>query len=226
LFKKIINYICSISLILFILLATILACCFDKSFYEIYYQQNNLAAEIGMRETDLLSLKDDLLDYLLNKRSDLEVSYEVDDELRLIFDEREKTHMVDVKALCDKALLVMVISFIIFILCLIYIIYKKEYYLFFRSYKRVLLYFILFILFLFLYAALDFNKFWSLFHNLIFDNDLWLLNPNTEILVQMVPEGFFYTLVIKIILLIIIFNIAAYILIKHWGNKNESYRLV
>jgi len=52
-----------------------------------------------------------------------------------------------------------------------------------------------------LYAALDFNSFWTSFHLLFFSNNLWLLDPSTDILIMMVPGEFFFDLVIRIILL-------------------------
>ena len=51
-----------------------------------------------------------------------------------------------------------------------------------------------------LYAALDFNTFWTTFHKILFTNDLWLLNPKTDILIMMVPEQFFFDLVMRIAL--------------------------
>ena len=49
-----------------------------------------------------------------------------------------------------------------------------------------------------LFAALDFNTFWTNFHRVFFTNDLWLLDPRTDILIQMVPGQFFFDLVMRI----------------------------
>ena len=49
------------------------------------------------------------------------------------------------------------------------------------------------------YAFLDFNEFWTMFHHIFFRNDLWLLDPNTDILIMMVPETFFFHLVFRIL---------------------------
>ena len=49
------------------------------------------------------------------------------------------------------------------------------------------------------FAYVDFTRFWTLFHHIFFRNDLWLLNPSTDILIMMVPEGFFYDLVFRIV---------------------------
>ena len=49
-------------------------------------------------------------------------------------------------------------------------------------------------------ALVDFNRFWTLFHQIFFRNDLWLLNPATSVLIQMVPEAFFSAIVTKILI--------------------------
>ena len=37
----------------------------------------------------------------------------------------------------------------------------------------------------------DFNKYFIIFHHIFFNNDLWLLNPDTDLLINIVPEPFF-----------------------------------
>ena len=37
----------------------------------------------------------------------------------------------------------------------------------------------------------DFTKYFTIFHLIFFDNDDWLLNPKTDLLINIVPEGFF-----------------------------------
>ena len=42
-----------------------------------------------------------------------------------------------------------------------------------------------------LYAALDFENAFILTHRLLFSNDLWLLDPNTDLLICLMPEPMF-----------------------------------
>lgn len=44
---------------------------------------------------------------------------------------------------------------------------------------------------LFLWAAVDFDGLFVLFHRLSFANDLWLLNPATDLLIRLMPLPFF-----------------------------------
>ena len=38
----------------------------------------------------------------------------------------------------------------------------------------------------------DFSKYFIVFHKIFFNNDLWVLDPRTDMLINIVPEGFFF----------------------------------
>jgi len=42
-----------------------------------------------------------------------------------------------------------------------------------------------------LLAAMDFTKYFTYFHLLFFNNNDWMLDPDTDLLINIVPEGFF-----------------------------------
>ncbi len=41
------------------------------------------------------------------------------------------------------------------------------------------------------WAAVDFSSAFTFFHETLFTNDLWLLNPETDLLLRLLPEQFF-----------------------------------
>lgn len=45
-----------------------------------------------------------------------------------------------------------------------------------------------------LWAVFDFDHFFTVFHRLAFTNDLWLLNPRTDLLIRLMPETLFMDL--------------------------------
>ena len=47
----------------------------------------------------------------------------------------------------------------------------------------------------------DFTKYFTYFHLIFFDNEDWFLNPKTDLLINIVPEGFFRDTVVLIVLL-------------------------
>jgi len=50
-----------------------------------------------------------------------------------------------------------------------------------------------------LFAVLDFNRIFTLLHELLFTNDLWLLNPQTDLLIALMPEGMFMFLARRVL---------------------------
>ena len=178
-------------------------CCFDRGFYEKEYAKDQTAERIGMSEEDLMVSTNTLLDYLQDDRDDIVIEVEVNGDKREVFDERETAHMVDVKALYQGAVSVRYVSLIagVVLLCVAMVLSKEEKvkvlkdgFLFGIGLTITLIAAIAF------YAVLDFTAFWTNFHELFFNNDLWLLNPNTSIMINMFPEVFFSDLVIRIIL--------------------------
>ncbi len=50
------------------------------------------------------------------------------------------------------------------------------------------------------YAALDFDAFWTFFHRLLFSNSLWLFDPATSRMINMLPETFFSAVIVRFFL--------------------------
>ena len=49
------------------------------------------------------------------------------------------------------------------------------------------------------FAVIDFNRLFVLLHKLLFTNDLWLLNPQTDLLIALMPEGMFMHLALQVL---------------------------
>ena len=49
------------------------------------------------------------------------------------------------------------------------------------------------------WAYVDFDAFWTTFHKLAFRNDLWLLNPATDLMINLFPAQFFSSMVFRIV---------------------------
>ena len=59
------------------------------------------------------------------------------------------------------------------------------------------------------YAAADFDRAFTLFHRILFRNDLWQLNPATSLLIRICPESMFMAMGIRIAVYSLIAMIAA-----------------
>ncbi len=220
--NKILFGISFFCLIISLLLTIIDLNCFDQSFYQKEYVQNNTSEETGMNEEDLWDTTLVLFDYLHDARDDLSVQHEVNGTVREIFDSREKAHMVDVKNLYLNTIVVRnVLAIVGSILFVVAILLNKKDWItsMYIGYKRSLGLLFVIILAILIYAAIDFNSFWIQFHYLFFTNDLFFLDPNTEILINMVPEQFFFDLVIRIIFMFMFSVIVLYVLFYYLNKR-------
>lgn len=222
--NKILFSISFFCLVISLLLTIIDVNCFDQSFYQKEYIQNNTSVETGMSEEDLWDTTEVLFDYLHDSRDDLNVQHEVNGNVREIFDSREKAHMVDVKNLYLNTIKVR--NVLVIIGCLLFVISclitKKQLITnMYVGYKRSVAILFSIILAILIYAAIDFNSFWIQFHYLFFTNDLFFLDPNTEILINMVPEQFFFDLVLRIIFMFISSVIVIFVILYYFNKKRN-----
>lgn len=213
-------------LVIALLLSIIDFNCFDKSFYRKEYVQNDTFTATGMNEEDLWDTTTVLFDYLKDNRDDLNVEHEVNGTVREIFDTREKTHMVDVKNLYLNAMRVRTVFVVIgsILLVLSFLLSKNDFiHHMYISYQRSVAMILCLIVAIAIFAAIDFDTFWVQFHYLFFTNDLFFLDPNTEILINMVPEQFFFDLVLRIIIMFFISVIVLYVFFRILDKKRIKH---
>ena len=227
--NKIVYYILSFSLILLTFLSVIDFWCFDSNFYAYEANINDTKEVIGCDDETLDIITDKVLGYLRDDYDSLDLTATINGENREVFDNKEKTHMVDVKNLYLNAMKVRNIMIIMFIISLIIFIGIKDVFKYEQLKKAFLLTIIIiigFVLILGVWALIDFDNFWISFHKVFFTNDLFYLDPRYEVLIQLVPSQFFFDLVIRIIISFIIL-LGLYYLILYLLNKkvikNDTY---
>ncbi len=148
-------------------------------------------------------------------------------EEKEVFNDKEKDHMVDVKLLfvLGKQLRLYAAVAILAIFALLLILKR-------RRGLRMLCNSILLAILIFLglaaaatlYFTIDFNGAFTLFHLLFFTNDLWILNPATDVLINIVPLEFFMACAQRIVTF---FGIAllALMVIAYFGRRIFGRRI-
>lgn len=168
-----------------------------------YTKYNVLDSLPSMTMEDLLEVTDEMMDYLKGEREDLHVVTVMDGQEREFFKEREIAHMEDVQVLFLRAMSLRRACIFICVLCLGFLFLTKA------PVRRVLppsicagtgLFFGITAI-LALIISGDFTKYFVIFHHIFFDNDLWILDPATDMLINIVPEGFFMDTAARIALL-------------------------
>lgn len=190
----------AVLLSLLILLTATEMVVFDMNYFSSQYDKYDIPVKLGIEKDELMKSTEKLLDYLKDKRDDLNFKALIRGQEQEFFSPRDKLHMIDVKNL-----------FIIgrntrngifaFLLCLTGImVYKK------RKIKSGNLFLlssilgILPIIMLVILMNIDFYKYFTIFHEIFFSNDLWLLDPKVDRLVNIFPESFFYDTALRIII--------------------------
>lgn len=174
---------------------------YRPQFYEETFAKYNVTEDARMEMEEILKLSDYLIDYLKGNEESLE-NYRavVNGEERLFYSKREILHMEDVKVLFQGGLIIRRVCVIITILLILVMIIKKMDFL--KTLAKSIIGTFLTILgilgVLTAVIASDFNKAFTTFHEIFFSNDLWLLNPNEDWVIRLLPEGFFMDMVIVI----------------------------
>ncbi len=188
------------ALVIFAAAVACIACvAFDRAFYKDEYQKMDTAAYVGVSGPVLEQATDTLLDYLQDGVSSLDLQMENGTEY---YSQREKDHMVDVKALYRGAITFMAVGFAaggaLIAGCFVW---KKK-----RAVAPVLqgwfwgtIIVLGFFAVIGMWAAVDFNNFWISFHRVFFTNDLWMLDPLESRMIRMFEQDFFADMVGRIL---------------------------
>ncbi|MFU0800976.1 MAG: TIGR01906 family membrane protein [Xylanivirga thermophila] len=201
--KYLLTSIIAMGLFMFVIFSIVLeVTAFDIDFYKYEYERLNIPQYTGMPLQDLVKVTRHLFSYINNNASSLQVKAVIHGKEQYVFNSREIAHMKDVKVLFNKGYTSRYIAFLLLLimLLLLYLTTKGKTLLYLaKGYIIWLIIVIILLMVLFLFISEDFMSFWIQFHHMLFDNDLWLLDPDTDILVNMVPEEFFFDLTYKIL---------------------------
>jgi integral membrane protein (TIGR01906 family) len=206
---------------------------YDISFYKSQYEKLETAKLIGIDNDELLRVTRELTDYIRGRSDSLEqIHAEIKGVHKQVFNEREILHMVDVKELFQfgsRLRNFCLIGIIVLSLLSYWISAGESLRIFAKSYLVVSILFMLLLLIAGPIISSDFTYYWDQFHYLFFDNDLWLLNPAEDIMIQMVPEPFFYQAVFRVLayfgLGIIITGVASIWMLRSSRNKKEEKQM-
>jgi len=152
----------------------------------------------NLRNYDIEKINDDVLDYLQFEKNNILIENN-------FFNEREKTHLLDVKNLIQKVLAIYYFSIILFILLIIILIILLNFN--FRLIaKRILIILLIGSLLtlldaaaFFLLSRFNFNFVFDVMHKTFFSAGTFTFNPAFENIVVLYPENLFFDFLVKII---------------------------
>lgn len=201
LLSHIFGILCAFCLMIIFLITSVEAVVYwTPGYFEKEYEKYQVPETVHMEMDDLLEVTDEMMAYLRGEREDLHIMTTVDGQAREFFNDREIAHMEDVQGLFLGAITLRRILLVTAVLCVILMAVLKA------DLKKLLpkclcmgsgLFFLL-AAGLGILISTDFTKYFIIFHKIFFRNDLWILDPSTDLLINIVPEPFFSDTVLRI----------------------------
>lgn len=191
---SVIGVLCAFALMIMLLITSVEAVIYwTPGYYEKEYAKYNVTEDVHMEMADLLDVTHEMMAFLRGDREDLHVPTIVDGQPREFFNEREIAHMEDVRGLFLAAINIRYACLISIVIGIALLIALKA------DIKRLLpkticagtLLFFTILAALALVISTNFTKYFIIFHEIFFSNDLWMLDPSTDLLINIVPEPFF-----------------------------------
>lgn len=167
--------------------------------YHNFSTENNIKDYVGVDQDKLEQMYESLIEHIQTGNNDVLTPY---------FNQKEILHMEDVHNLYN-------ISFTLDIILIIMIIVMFTYYITINAkasknlskenilkiyngvqdltiIRKTIIITILISLIIVAIGVINFNYLFTKFHEIFFNNDLWLLDPKTDIMIRMLPEEYFY----------------------------------
>lgn len=200
--KWIISAVMTFLIVIVLLITSVeLAVYADYGYFRKEYQKYQVGEEVGVEIDDLMDVTEQMMAYLKGNRKNLIIYTTIDGKGKMeFFNDTEKAHMKDVRDLFVGAIRLRYLMLAL-ILAGGFFLYKKK-----QDIRRIMARsieigvvvtaFIAGILVCLI--SLDFSEAFVKFHEIFFTNELWLLDANTDRLVNIVPEGFFVDTAIRI----------------------------
>ncbi len=204
------HFIVGLLLTLFILGTVVEIYTFNQGYYLEAFEKYQVYDRTDLPREGVDHASSRIIAYL---RGDLE-SLDILFEGERVFNDRELEHMVDVKAIFTAMGWLKNIAVLLAVLILIGSGKPALLWLGFRDALMISLGTGLLLLFL---ISRDFTGAFIRFHEIFFTNDLWILDPRRDRLIQMLPEGFFMDMATAIVItyLSIVIPLGIFGMIKH-----------
>ena len=203
---------CVISLLVVILISSVdIAVYGDMRYCQKEYRKYDLIKNVNMEEKELLFVTEEMMSSLKGKRDNLNIEAVIDGEQQEFFNEKEIAHMKDVRVLFWGGQWLRRIGVIICVITVIFLLFQSKIEFLLKCLRNGLISFIVFMAILVGIITTNFTKYFVIFHKIFFSNNLWILNPETDRLINIVPEPFFIDTSIRIV--VIFFSIILFVCI-------------
>ena len=192
-------FVCGLCLLLILLITSLQAVCYWipdwwRNEYAKYDTPSNVRGEMSL--DDAVHVTEDMLEYCIGRLDTLDdTEATIDGVTAPFFTDREKSHLADCRELFLKGIKARVIACLLLAALAIYIYVhcgkQKTSVLLAKGYLRSLGFAAVLAAIIAVLCVIDFTRAFTVFHHIFFDNDLWILYPDKDNLINIMQEDVF-----------------------------------
>lgn len=192
-------FICGLCLLLILLITATQTVCYWlpdwwRNEYAKYDTPSNVNGEMSL--DDAVHVTEDMLEYCIGRIDTLDnTKATIDGVAKPFFTDREKAHLADCRELFLKGIKARIIACLLLAAFCIYIYVhngkQNTGILIAKGYLRALVFIVLLAAIVAVLCMIDFTKVFTVFHHIFFDNDLWILDPRKDNLINIMQENVF-----------------------------------
>lgn len=160
------------------------------SFYAYEFNRINVLEEIKLEATPQ-EVSKVMVDFIKGKTDEFQMVAKVNGTKKNLFNNKEQFHMEDVRNLIYCGNIICLIGSTLILSLYVLLIKLKQTTILRKAYKWSVGVYIALLVGMVIMSISNFNKGFNLFHEVLFTNDLWILNPNKDILLMIMPLEFF-----------------------------------
>lgn len=175
----------------------------DRAFILQGFRDNEVGVTTGLDDAQLQHIADAFITYFQAPPGQIQVQITAFGQSRPLFNEREVAHMQDVQALVQFFFRMQVVAAVVVLLRLgVVFAFDRAGAPLGRELLISVGLMIVAIAVVGALAAINFDAFWTLFHQIAFRNGDWQFDPARDYLIMLFPEPFWYTGTLRFVSLI------------------------
>ncbi len=185
----------------------------DFGFYQKEYEKYQILNQLDMKMEDVMDVTIYMMSYLRGGEEKLSIEKVIEGKEQDFFNEQDRFHMEEVQTLFLGGLALRRAAGITLLACLVILFATKEKWqkALADTFQKTLGCFCVAVLAFGIAIAVNFSKCFVIFHEIFFDNDLWMFDARTDFMIRMLPEGFFFDMVLRIGVIFIVILLALFV---------------
>jgi integral membrane protein (TIGR01906 family) len=175
----------------------------DRDFILSGFRDNQVATTTGLDDPQLQRIADAFVAYFQQPPGPLQMQVTAFGQSRPLFNDREVAHMLDVQALVQFFLrMQLVAAAAVVVRVVIAVVVDQNGALLGREMLISVGLMLAALAIVGAMALIDFDSFWTLFHQIAFRNGDWQFDPNRDYLIMLFPEPFWFAGTLRFVTLI------------------------